>query len=207
MKEFVLKFINTKFFTFHITTLIFILIALMLIKEILYLIKIRYDIHVKRRLLKYQPLSRDFFSENISRYEFQHWCKSLLYKMRYTNLKILSSYKSGDVNIIGTYKNKKVYIYTKLCKLESEHKKNSYERYQLVTKEELEKFVGLMIVDYIDKGIIITTGDFSEDASKYINCIQNNYNIELIDGSNLLNIYRKIRKSEIKKLSHQKNNS
>jgi len=60
-----------------------------------------------------------------------------------------------------------------------------YERSNVVGREEIQKFVGALAVAQSNKGIFITTSDYSKGAKDYANNLNGNTNVVLINGDQL----------------------
>lgn len=147
--------------------------------------------------LKYGFLSRYYLSSHLTQYKFEEWCIYVLENMGYKNLTNVSELIEGGVNIIAPDKNKTTYISTRLYGLESDNKKNLNDKYFKIGRPELQKFVGALVHDNITDGILITTGDFTDEAINYVNSLLPKYSIVLIDGITLTKYLRKLRKKEI----------
>jgi restriction endonuclease Mrr len=147
--------------------------------------------------LKYGFLSRYYLSGHLTQYKFEEWCVYVLENMGYKNLTNVSELIEGGVSIIAPDKNKTTYISTRLYGLEFDSKKNINDKYFKIGRPELQKFVGALVHDNITNGILITTGDFTDEAINYVNSLPPKYSIVLIDGITLTKYLRKLRKKEI----------
>jgi hypothetical protein len=147
--------------------------------------------------IKYGFLSRYYLSSQLTQYKFEEWCSYILESMGYKNLTNVSELIEGGVNIIAPDKNKTTYISTRLYGLDSDNKKNISDKYCKIGKTEIQKFVGALVHDNITDGILITTGDFTDEAINYVNSLPPKYTIVLIDGITLSKYLRKLRKKEI----------
>jgi restriction endonuclease Mrr len=147
--------------------------------------------------IKYGFLSRYYLSSHLTQYKFEEWCIYVLESMGYKNLTNVSELIEGGVNIIAPDKNKTTYISTRLYGLESDDKKNLNDKYFKIGRPELQKFVGALVHDNITDGILITTGDFTEEAINYVKSLPAMYSVVLIDGITLTKYLRKLRKKEI----------
>jgi restriction endonuclease Mrr len=147
--------------------------------------------------IKYGFLSRYYLSSHLTQYKFEEWCIYVLESMGYKNLTNISELIEGGVSIIAPDKNKTTYISTRLYGLESDSKSNLNDKYFKIGRPELQKFVGALVHDNITDGILITTGDFTEEAINYVKSLPPMYSIMLIDGITLTKYLRKLRKKEI----------
>jgi hypothetical protein len=147
--------------------------------------------------IKYGFLSRYYLSSHLTQYKFEEWCIYILESMGYKNLTNVSELIEGGVNIIAPDKNRTTYISTRLYGLDSDNKKNLNDKYYKIGRPELQKFVGALVHDNITDGILITTGDFTDEAINYVKSLPDKYSIVLIDGIALTKYLRKLRKKEI----------
>ena len=147
--------------------------------------------------IKYGFLSRYYLSSQLSQYKFEEWCSYILESMGYENLTNVSELVEGGVNIIALGENKTTYISTRLYGLDSDNKSNVNDKYYRIGRPELQRFVGALIHDNITDGILVTTGDFTDEAKNYIKSLPGKYSIALIDGITLTKYLRKLRKEEI----------
>ncbi|MEA4828267.1 MAG: restriction endonuclease [Clostridium sp.] len=175
-----------------------ILIALNLTNK--YLIPSEDDVcnKFKDHRLMYGLTSRYFLSK-LSNYEFENFCSYFLIKKGYSNVDIISESFNGGVSMtcIGS-DFKKIYV---SCIKSTNKESNNDDNYENVGSPELQKLIGAMVHDKIFNGIVITNGNFSNGAYRYINQLSNKYNIKLIDGINLSKDSWEIRKKNIADLS------
>lgn len=179
----------TKLFLYTI-----ILIALNLADK--YLIPSEDDVYnrFKDHRLMYGLTSRYFLSK-LSSYEFESYCSYFLIKKGYSNVDMSSESFNGGVSMtcIGS-DFRKVYV---SCIKSIDKESNNDDNYENVGRPELQKFIGAMVHDEVPNGIVITNGNFSNDAYKYIDKLSNDYNIKLIDGINLSKDSWEIRKKNM----------
>jgi hypothetical protein len=151
----------------------------------------------REEYIKYGFLSRYYLSSQLTQYKFEEWCIYILESMGYKNLTNVSEFIEGGVNLVAPDKNKTTYISTRLYGLDSDNKKNLNDKYCTIGRPELQKFVGALVHDNIMDGIIITTGDFTDEAINYVKSLPSKYSMVLIDGITLTKYLRKLRKKEI----------
>ncbi|WP_125153800.1 hypothetical protein [Clostridium rectalis] len=143
--------------------------------------------------LKYGLLSWKKLSE-LDIDKFDDWCCEFLINI---NCKSVSTiYKSYENNliIISCIKNHEPYHV--LCKL-SQNKSDSFEKFDTLSLNEAYMFVGDMLENNITKGLILSTGEYTNEILQYINLISDKYLIDLLDGVTLTNEHRKIRNKKI----------
>jgi len=151
----------------------------------------------KSDYLKYGYLSRYYLSMNLSPSKFEDFCKDILGKMGYKNLEYVSETMESGNNIRLTSSKLSTYISTRLYGVKNNEKRNIDDSYEAIGRSEVQKFIGALVHDKIKNGIIMTTGDFTEEAIKYTESLPGEYTIKLIDGIALTKELRKIREKEI----------
>lgn len=153
----------------------------------------------KEQRLKYGLASRHFLSNKLSDREFESCCAYFLINDGYSNITHVSEdFKGGLSLICNEHDDSKIYV---SC-IKSSHKENNLnDDYDTVGRPELQKLIGIMIHDKVYKAIVITTGNFSSDAKKYVEQLSSEYNIQLIDGISLSRSMWKIRENNIQNLS------
>lgn len=152
--------------------------------------------------LKYGLVSRKHLAE-LSIGDFENWCFNLLEKLGYKNIEIASSWRYENYKtIISTKYKKTIYVWCKLAKEIDEYSDN----YESIGRPDVQRFIGTLEHDNVTDGIIITTGDFTSEALKYVNSLPNKFNISIYDGVALTNTHRAIREKEISLLLQQPNN-
>jgi hypothetical protein len=180
-------------------TIVLLIVALLLVfsKK---LIKIGYDkvnSKFEEEYLRYGFLSRYYLSTKLTDYEFEEWCKCILENMHYKNIKNISESIEGGVNLVSINKDIPVYISTRLYGLEFNEKSNVNDNYRTIGRPEVQKFVGALVHDKVKNGVIVTTGDFTNEAVEYVKSLPKDYLIVLIDGIALTKELRKVRKREV----------
>lgn len=184
-------------------SLLVILITLIAFGKITKTINDNIEKNFKSDYLKYGFLSRYYLAKNLTPLEFEDFCKDILKDMGYKNLENFSESFEGGINLCSTNKNKRTYISAKLyglIKNEDEEKlvkENVNDEYEKVGRPEAQKFIGALVHDEVKNGIIITTGDFTDEAKQYIESLPEDFSIILIDGISLTNKLRNIREKEI----------
>ena len=118
--------------------------------------------------------------------EFEIFCESYLSFAGYNNIEhVVADEFTGDggKDIICSKNNEKYYVE---CKRYS----NKSDAPFLVDISIVRKLLGAMIGDNINKGIIITTGNITDDAKEFCNNLQSSFSIEFITGYDLLEMFK-----------------
>jgi HJR/Mrr/RecB family endonuclease len=118
--------------------------------------------------------------------EFENWCAEFIEKQGFTDIKITEDGPDGGKDIICKKGNDTYYIE---CKRYS-YGKNAESKADL---EVVRKLIGAMEVDGVRNGLIITTGLATDEALEYINTLPKAYNVDLIDGDDLIKQYTNIK--------------
>jgi restriction system protein len=63
-----------------------------------------------------------------------------------------------------------------------------------------QKLAGAMLADGVKKGLIITTATFSDEARKYVKKLPKEYEIQLMDGDELMQKLYQVRKLQLEPL-------
>ncbi|QGU94280.1 hypothetical protein GOM49_03360 [Clostridium bovifaecis] len=152
----------------------------------------------KEERLMYGLTSRYFLS-SLTNSEFEEYCSYLLNKKGYSNIISISEDFRGGISLIcSSTNNSKIYV---SCIQSYCRESNIDDNYDTIERSDLQKFVGAMIHDNILEAIVITNGNFSKDAIKYIEQLPSRYNIRLIDGIALSKESWAISQKNIKDLS------
>lgn len=155
----------------------------------------------KREWFKYAFLSRKHLVQ-LSTENFEDWCCDFLNRSGYSNVTITSAWDDNKFKTITCINNgKKVYVW---CKLTNEIKETE-DDYGTLGRPELQQFVGTMEHDNIAEGIVITTGDFSDEALEYAKKLPKRLSIDLYDGIALTKAHRNLREKEVSLLLQQEN--
>lgn len=156
-------------------------------------IKIIINSKYKTEWYKYGFLSRKDLVK-LAPMEFKEWCISFLERSDYYN--VVKDNLSDITNYNYFCCNKDDIRYYVLCDLteEKDEKEDDYEEFG---RPQFQRFIGTLEHNRISHGIIITTGDLSEDAIGYYNNLPKRYHIEVFDGIRLNKAYRKIRNQEV----------
>lgn len=181
----------------RLTTLFIIAAVLILSDKVLKLAYKRLESWFGEEYVKYGFLSRYYLSSSFTEYKFQEWCSGIVESMGYKNLTNTSEMLEGGINLIARDNGRITYISTRLYGLDSGDKKNVSDKYIKVGRPELQKFVGALVHDGVTDGIMITTGDFTEEAVSYVKSLPDKYSIVLIDGITLTQYLRRLRKKQI----------
>lgn len=114
--------------------------------------------------------------------EFERLVIHLLQKMGYGD-KVVDSGKltpyTNDKGIDGTIKEDVLGF----GKIQIQAKRNSYDN--KVSREDIQKFVGALATAQSEKGVFITTSDFSKGAYEYAGVLSSSSKIVLINGQKL----------------------
>ncbi len=129
---------------------------------------------------------------NLDSYEFEKWCGFFLEKQGYHNVVITEENLDGGKDIICERKGEKIYVECKKYGFPS-----ISDNYNIVSRDIIQKLVGAMVHDRIYKGMIITTGLISERSKEYVKGLPKIYEIELIDGDELIKQHRELREKNI----------
>lgn len=121
---------------------------------------------------------------NLPSWEFDKWCASLLSKMGYDDMKIISEHIDGGKDIICTKDDSIAYIEC-IQKSAADGKIDRDECYEKVGRPDIQKFVGNMLHDNIKDGIVLTTGYFSTEANEYVKSLPEDFNVQTMDGDSL----------------------
>jgi restriction system protein len=122
--------------------------------------------------------------------EFEQWCADYLERQGYSNVEVTPEKTDGGKDIICWLGSKKFYVECKRYL----YNENAEFR---VTRDIVQKLVGAMVGDNVQHGIIITTGIITPRSYEYAEALPKNIDIELIDGIELINRFRKLRYREI----------
>lgn len=183
------------------TALLVFVLVLIFSSKLIKFIENKINSKFNSEYVKYGFLSRYYLSSRFTDREFQEWCKYFLKNMHYRNLKNVSENFEGGISFISTNNKNPTYISTRLYQLKdsekNKQKKNVDDSYKAIGRPEVQKFVGALVHDRVKSGVIITTGDFTQEAIEYVRSLPKDYLIVLIDGAALTKELRKIRKREI----------
>ena len=78
------------------------------------------------------------------------------------------------------------------CKLQ---KARDYE--EPLTTGTVQKLVGAMVGDRVKKGLLLTTGELTEEARRYIERLPVSYKITVLDGQSLMEKIHDLRKLKL----------
>lgn len=162
--------------------LILIFISIKVLNMLISPLQSRINNEFKQQRLKFGLISR-FFLSNLNKYEFEDYCRNFLLHNGYNDIFSVSEDFNGGLSLVCTnFNGNRVYV---SCIKSEQKKDNTDDIYSTVGIKELQKFVGLMLCDGVKEGIVITNGDFSNDAIKYADKLSQEYKIQLIDGISL----------------------
>lgn len=156
----------------------------------------------KKEWFKYAFLSRKHLVQ-LSTGNFEDWCSDFLGRLGYKGVTVTSTWNDSKFKTI-TCMNKGNEVYV-LCKLTNEIKEIE-DDYGSLGRPELQQFIGTMEHDNITEGIVITTGDFTDQALEYAKGLPGRLSVILYDGVSLTKAHRKLREKEVSLLLQQENN-
>jgi len=124
--------------------------------------------------------------------EFEYWCGEFISSLGYTSIEQAPKGPDGGKDIICKLNGKKVYV---------ECKQYSFDlNAQYIVDEQIsKKLIGAMAHDKVMDGMIITSGRINSDSHIYINSLPKGYNVLLVDGEKLVNLYTNMHTAEEQK--------
>lgn len=172
---------------------------ILLIKEYIFLRR-----QVKNNIIKWKDGRIDVEDlHGLSPRQFEFWCGEFLSKLGYTNIKQSPIGPDGGVDIVCDHQGEKVYVQ---CKRYFYRKGAPY----VVDSKVCENLVGAMKAKVcetfenggntgkVTKGMLITTGFITNDAIQFIKTLPSEYNIELLDGNDIIERYSFLHKYKLK---------
>jgi HJR/Mrr/RecB family endonuclease len=114
--------------------------------------------------------------------EFEFWCGDFIKKLGYMDVVYSPNGADGGKDIICKKFGDTAYI-------ECKRFESSLSTPFKVDEQICKKLVGSMVHDGIKKGMIITTGIIDSSAIEYINTLPKGYELELLDGNDILRQY------------------
>jgi hypothetical protein len=125
--------------------------------------------------------------------DFLYWCGELLKDIGYSDIEYVCS-KAYKCNDIVCYEGKdSVYVECMLLTNIETDSIMDEDLWEKVDRPFAQKFVGTLLHDQVNKGIIITTGGFSDDAKEYVDSLPKDITVKLIDGYELTKKVRELR--------------
>jgi restriction system protein len=120
---------------------------------------------------------------------FEVYCGNLISLMGYTDIEVTELVADGGKDIIAVKDGVKYYVECKLWdwSIENHH----------VGRPDVQKLVGAMVKDSINKGLFITSTYFSNEAIEYADGLPKNLQVELIDGDKLVRTLENLREEWI----------
>lgn len=106
--------------------------------------------------------------------EFEIWCSEYLTHLGFTNIFLLPPSPDGGKDIICENESEKYYVECKRFSLNNS-----------ITPLIVEQLLGAMIADNIFNGLIITTGEISDETKDLLTKIKKPYSIKIISSSEL----------------------
>jgi hypothetical protein len=159
---------------------------------------------VKKNIIKWKDGGIDLEDlHGLSPREFEFWCAEFLTKLGYTNIKQSPMGPDSGVDIVCDHKDEKVYVQ---CKRYFYGKGAPY----VVDSKVCVNLVGAMKAkvcetsangdntDKVTKGILITTGIITNDAIQFIRTLPSEYDIELLDGNDIIERYSFLHKYKLR---------
>lgn len=172
---------------YQIIILAVLILAYPIINWILLNVYVTYDLRFDKDFIKHGYLSRKHLSD-LSKDNFNDWCVNFLAQIGYkTPMRVTHSSKL-ERNIFC--KSEKLETYVVCNPLGLKDKPTTEDDYHTVGRPDVQRLVGEMVHDSVQNGIIITTGDFTEDAREFVKSLPENLKIRLIDGIELSSLYR-----------------
>lgn len=157
--------------------------------------RLLYTLAVRNNLLMQCIPYRRLFDDTTSKEgdEFLHWCRKFLEDLGYSNF----SYEYDSVKVakdMTCYKEEElVYVQCRLLKLEPGTPVSKEDYWPKLGRADVQTFVGAMVSDGVTRGVLITTGDFTEEAYTYAETISQRFHVQLIDGYTVTKTVRKMR--------------
>jgi len=180
----------------------FILIGLIIYNKIINLLNLKLKAVHKKNWYKFAFLSRKHLLK-LSIGDFEDWCVTFLERYGYKNIAIIPTWNDSKYKTISCSKKARdFYVFCKQTKEISE-KEDDYEK---LGRAELQKFIGTLEHDCISNGIVITTGDFTDEANEYTLNLPKRISLQLFDGVTITKDHRKFREKEVSLLLQQENN-
>jgi hypothetical protein len=122
------------------------------------------------------------------------WITRFLSLMGYTGIKTGKLQEDNSYDFSCLEKEQPVYV---VCKLWS------VEQFEApVNRIAVQKLVGAMVGDRVKKGLIITAGELTAEARRYIEGLPMSYRITVIDGIKLMTKLSDLRKSKLEPLTN-----
>lgn len=144
---------------------------------------------LSKELIRYGFISKKDL-HHLDPFEFEKWCGEFLERMGYTDIQVTPEKIDGGKDIICKYNGEAVYVE---CKRYSADIKAPFQ----VSRDIVQKLIGAMIGDKVNRGIIITTGIVTDRSRDYVATLPSEYKVELIDGDQLIKMHRELRLREI----------
>lgn len=178
------------------------LVSLLIYNKIIDLLNIKLVAHHKINWYKFAFLSRKHLVE-LSIGDFEDWCVNFLERQNYKHVTIAATWNDSMYKTITCLKSEQAtYVYCKQTK-EIDEQEDDFEKFE---KPQLQKFVGTLEHDHISNGVIITTGNFTFEASEYAQNLPKRISLQLFDGITITKEHRKLREKEVTLHLQQENN-
>lgn len=124
---------------------------------------------------------------------FENWISKVLQIFNYKDIRVTPAHDEGGKDVTCLDKEgHKVYVECKLWNPDNFDSK--------VGRPETQKLAGAMLADGVKKGLIITTAAFSDEARQYVKKLPKEYDIQLMDGDELMQKLYQVRKLQLEPL-------
>jgi len=130
--------------------------------------------------------------------EYESWSWRFLQDMGYEVLKIIPGNVFEGHNFICKKTEDKYFVECRKGDSKSQYKTD-------IDKSDMQRIVGAMMGERIDRGVVITTEGFTKDARDYTNSLPPEFKFSLIDGNELIKKCWDIRDRQINMYVKQKN--
>ncbi|MEW5785041.1 MAG: restriction endonuclease [Bacillota bacterium] len=120
------------------------------------------------------------------------WISRLLAMLGYTDIHRNLLHEDDGYDFTCTEKGQKTYVVCSFIKA------GGFE--EPLNRTDVQKLVGAMVGDRIKKGMIITTGELTDEARRYIETLPVSFKITVLDGEKLMQKLQDLRKAKLKPL-------
>lgn len=179
----------------NILILLLMLIAINIVKKLIAVISNIFESQYQEQFLRYGLVSRSYLSK-LNSTDFDKWCLELLENLGYEDVTFVSNSYSVERSLVCSKENKKYYVICSLLSLKDKNK--DPDDFEAIDEVKVQRFLGELAHDKVKNSIIITNGNFSKNAIDYAQSLSENYNIRLIDGIELTNLFRSMRKNNLR---------
>lgn len=124
---------------------------------------------------------------------FVLWCSKLLERNGYEKIEIIKTPALYGRDIVCEKDSEKYYV---LC-LKMGLRSTKYDDFETVGRPDLQRFVGEMVQNGINRGIVLTTGYFTQPALEYAEKLPPPLRLEIVNGDKLSMLHWTLREKEI----------